>query len=165
MSANYQPLDSESFLPENNLGSEAGNSQLKRLLLVDNQAHVLRVMKLSLDRNGFIVDTALSAEVALQMAQEVRYDVVIADAELAQMNGRDLLDLVSERTPHNVPLKLLLLDAENYAAALDETLPADVEPLEKPISLRWLVLRLSAFFGHYDAGLAAASATGNSFGN
>ena len=165
MSANYQQLDSEAFLPEDQPSGKAGNSQIKRLLLVDNQAHVLRVMKLSLDRNGFIVDTALSAEVALQMAQEVCYDVVIADAELAQMNGRDLLDLVSEQTPHNVPLKLLLLDADNYAAALDETLPVDVEPMEKPISLRWLVLRLSEFFGHYDAGLAAANASGNSFGN
>ena len=44
-----------------------GLNKLKRILLVDDQAHVLRVIKLSLDRNGFEVDTALSGDTALAM--------------------------------------------------------------------------------------------------
>ena len=32
---------------------------LRRILLVDDEAHVLRVLRLSLDRNGYEIDTAL----------------------------------------------------------------------------------------------------------
>jgi len=75
---------------------------LNRILLVDDQAHVLRVIKLSLDRNGFEVDTALSAEIALDMLQQGAfesnpYDVVITDMDMPVMDGRELADCINRR--------------------------------------------------------------------
>jgi len=60
---------------------------MKRILLVDSQAHILRVMKLSLGRNGYEVDTALNGEVALEKMRETHYDVLIADKDLNSMTG------------------------------------------------------------------------------
>ena len=70
---------------------------MKRILLVDNQAHVLRVMKLSLDRNGYEVDTALSADVALGMLRKQKYDVLITDNSLSKMDGQQLIDTIADQ--------------------------------------------------------------------
>jgi len=129
MAANIQQPD---FLMQEEESLTTSGNQMKRILLVDNQAHVLRVMKLSLDRNGYEVDTALSADVALRMLRETRYDVLITDNALTKMDGQQLIDTVSEQFQSRAPIMFL------------------TECMEKPISLRYLVGRLNELFGKYD---------------
>ena len=129
----------------------AAFDNLKRILLVDDEAHVLRVMRLSLDRNGYEVDTALDGEVALRMLGERRYAVMITGAELAP-NGRGLCDSVRERLGERAPLMLVMSDAEasgGTGSPLGDC-PPGVEPVERPVSLRWIVARLNEYFGDYD---------------
>lgn len=123
---------------------------MKRILLVDNQAHVLRVMKLTLDRNGYEVDTALSGDVALRMLREASYDVLITDSGLEKLNGQQLIDTISEQFRSRAPAMFLVTDEnagelEQWCEKVDRT-----ECLEKPISLRYLVGRLNELFGTYD---------------
>jgi len=123
---------------------------MKRILLVDNQAHVLRVMKLSLDRNGYEVDTALSADVALGMLREQKYDVLITDNALSKMDGQQLIDTVADQFQSRAPVMFLVTEddtgmLEQWCSALDRT-----ECMEKPISLRYLVGRLNEMFGKYE---------------
>lgn len=147
MAANLQ--QSEPQL-SNMARSTATQNAMKRILLVDNQAHVLRVMKLSLDRNGYEVDTALSGDVALRMLRETRYDVLIVENALAKMDGRQLIDTIAHQFRSTAPAMFLVTDAdsselESWSAALERT-----ECVEKPISLRYLVGRLNELFGKYD---------------
>lgn len=128
---------------------------LKRILLVDDQAHVLRVIKLSLDRNGFEVDTALSAEIALEMLQQGRldanpYDVVITDMDMPVMDGQQLADCINRRFEVQAPLIFLVGEESDQQLAVWAESQASTEIVEKPISLRWLVSRLNGYFGHYD---------------
>jgi len=130
-------------------GTAPATNAMKRILLVDNQAHVLRVMKLSLDRNGYEVDTALSPDVALRMLRENRYDVLITDNELEKMDGRQLVKTVSDQFRSRAPIMFLVSDTEdtaldNWCETLDRT-----ECMIKPISLRYLVGRLNELFGKY----------------
>lgn len=123
---------------------------MKRILLVDNQAHVLRVMKLTLDRNGYEVDTALSGDVALRMLRENNYDVLIADNGLVKMDGRQLIDTVNEQFRSRAPAMFLVTDQnaadlETWSRQVDRT-----ECMAKPISLRYLVGRLNELFGKYE---------------
>ena len=148
MAANIQQSD---FNVQGDAYSSASGNPMKRILLVDNQAHVLRVMKLSLDRNGYEVDTALSGDVALRMLRETKYDVLIADNGLTKMDGQQLIDTIAEQFKSRAPAMFLVTEqaadsTEAWSSAID-----GAECLEKPISLRYLVGRLNELFGKYDA--------------
>ncbi len=153
MAANAQHITQAT--EEKRMSLKAGGQDghyMKRILLVDNQAHVLRVMKLSLDRNGYEVDTALSGEVALNMMAEEHYDVVISDHKLEKMNGPQFFASIEERFGSAGPLKFLITDEHMDSADNDGAWASDTcksELIEKPISLRWLIARLNEFFGHY----------------
>jgi|GEM_PF-1072231 len=130
--------------------ASAAAHQMKRILLVDNQAHVLRVMKLTLDRNGYEVDTALSPDVALRMLRETKYDVLIADNGLEKMDGQQLIDTVADQFKSRAPAMFLVTEQdaeslEQWSGDIERT-----ECMEKPISLRYLVGRLNELFGKYD---------------
>lgn len=147
MAANIQRADVHT-----NVGAYASvaANQMKRILLVDNQAHVLRVMKLTLDRNGYEVDTALSADVALRMLRETTYDVLIADNGLEKMDGQQLIDTIADQFKSRAPAMFLVTEQdaeslERWSVDIDRT-----ECMEKPISLRYLVGRLNELFGKYD---------------
>lgn len=123
---------------------------MKRILLVDNQAHVLRVMKSTLDRNGYEVDTALSGDVALGMLRETQYDVLITDNGLAKLDGQQLIDTIAAQFRSRAPAMFLVTDKnaddlEQWCDKVDRT-----ECIEKPISLRYLVGRLNELFGKFD---------------
>ena len=124
---------------------------MKRILLVDNQAHVLRVMKLTLDRNGYEVDTALSGAVALRMLREIQYDVLITDNGLEKLNGQQLIDAINEQFRSRAPVMFLVTDKPAEELAQWSSTAARTECLEKPISLRYLVGRLNEMFGPYDS--------------
>ena len=118
----------------------------RRILLVDEEAHVLRVMRLNLDRHGYEVDTALSCESALQSLREQPYDVVIMSGEMPDMSAQHLCENVASQTKDGVPLMLIMASPDD---AWIDTLSC-VERLDKPVSLRWIVARLSERFGDYD---------------
>lgn len=147
MAANIQQSDIYAY---DDAYASASANPMKRILLVDNQAHVLRVMKLSLDRNGYEVDTALSADVALRMLRENKYDVLITDNGLTKIDGQQLINTVSDQFQSRAPAMFLV--TERAANALEEWSSTidKAECLEKPISLRYLVGRLNELFGKYD---------------
>jgi len=135
---------------QQNSQTNSHQASMKRILLVDNQAHVLRVMKLSLDRNGYEVDTALSGNVALRMLRENKYDVLIAENGMEKMGGQQLIDTISEQFCSRAPAMFLVTEEdeqelENWSESLDR-----IECVEKPVSLRYLVGRLNELFGTYE---------------
>ncbi len=67
---------------------------LLRLLLVDDEPTLLQLLRRYLERQGFEVDTANSAEMALSLfdVDPQRYDIVITDLTLPGLNGAELLD-------------------------------------------------------------------------
>ena len=52
---------------------------MARLLIVDDDTDLLEGQKVFLEKNGYVVETALSIEEGLQKAQEAAPDLIIAD--------------------------------------------------------------------------------------
>ena len=71
------------------------NRKLK-LLLVDDEKNLLRVVSLNLAKRGFSAHTAVSAEEALRLLNNDGYDVIICDLRLGGMSGIELLSKVKE---------------------------------------------------------------------
>ncbi|MEJ5221081.1 MAG: response regulator, partial [Tepidiforma sp.] len=75
------------------------------LLVVDDEAGVLRLMKLELTAQGFRVITAADGEEALRLAEEQRPDAVVLDIMMPGISGLEVMRRLRERS--NVPIILV----------------------------------------------------------
>jgi DNA-binding NtrC family response regulator len=70
-----------------------------RVLLVDDQPELRRLFRRSLNRAGYVVVEAWNGRVAVQLAQQVLFDVVISDVRMPDMSGIELLRALNEQDP------------------------------------------------------------------
>lgn len=77
--------------------SETFASAPAKLMIVDDEADILTVMKTGLQRAGFSVDTFQRPLEALMQFRPGKYDLVLLDVKMAQMDGftlyRRMLDI------------------------------------------------------------------------
>ena len=68
----------------------------KWILVVDDDAMNLRMAEFILNKNGYSVTKAESANIALQMLREKDYELVLLDIEMPEMNGFELMQILQE---------------------------------------------------------------------
>ncbi len=90
-----------------------------RLLLVDDDDAVLRALRRVLRRGDWDLETAPTAEAALQLLPEWRPEVVIADYRMPGMNGVELLSRVKELSPRT---QRVLLTGQADPRAIEEAI-------------------------------------------
>lgn len=75
------------------------------LLVVDDEAGILRLMKLELSAQGFRVITATNGEEAITVAEEQRPDAILLDVMMPGLSGLEVMRRLRERS--NVPILLV----------------------------------------------------------
>ena len=65
-----------------------------RILVVDDVADVTEMIALFLKHAGFEVKTANSAMAALRITSQYRFDLIISDIGMPEMNGYDLAEVL-----------------------------------------------------------------------
>ncbi|MGB8260502.1 MAG: response regulator [Terracidiphilus sp.] len=78
----------------------------KIILCVDDNEQELSILKFMLITHGYRVVAATSAQEALALFSELQVDLVLADFEMPQMNGRQLVERLKAIAGH-VPMILL----------------------------------------------------------
>lgn len=73
--------------------------QIAKILVVDDDPHLLRLLSIRLETAGFEPVTAESAEAALAKLPAVRPSLIITDLRMDGMNGMALFDTVRSRYP------------------------------------------------------------------
>lgn len=72
----------------------------KKILLIDDEQHLCRIMKMNLERTGeFEVRTAHSGREGLELAKAVKFDLVITDFRMPGMDGRAVLSALKKMSP------------------------------------------------------------------
>jgi CheY-like chemotaxis protein len=66
------------------------NSTAKRILIVDDNVALGRVIQFAMEGAGFETMTAKNAQIAFELAQETQFDVVITDQQMPVMTGVEL---------------------------------------------------------------------------
>jgi len=118
----------------------------KTILLVDDEPHVLRILRLALEKENYRVLTAHNGEAALEILEEFSPDIVISDLDMPRMNGRELCRQIDEKfTKRNFLIIILTSRAERDHRVWASQIP-NLEFLEKPISVRNLKLMLENYF-------------------
>lgn len=118
----------------------------RTVLIVDDEAHVIRVLRLMLEREGYVVQSAADGAEALDRMAACRPDVMVSDIQMDGMNGRELCQTVRARYPDE-PFPVLVMTSMTAAEERDWVRKlVNVEFLEKPLSPRQLIARLSTLF-------------------
>jgi antitoxin Phd len=103
-----------------------------RLLIVDDEPSILASYSRSLTEAGFEVDEASDGAEALRRVEGHRFDAVLSDASMPQMDGLALLQRLRSRSPE-LPV-VLMQDRVDNLATIRATQFGAIQSLIKPIS-------------------------------
>ena len=95
------PISGEASVSSAPLPLDTGSGELhSRVLVVDDEAEVADLMRAVLESAGFDVATAESGAVALELLTEARFDAIVSDVRMPDIDGAALWRAVRERQPH-----------------------------------------------------------------
>lgn len=119
-------------------------SQGPAVLIVDDDLTIRIALKALLESDGFTVETAESAEQALEMLSGSRFTIVISDWEMEGMSGIDLCRKIRDLTDTSY-IYFFLLTSHSDPARLLEGLEAGADDfISKPYNPAELRVRLLA---------------------
>ena len=84
----------------------------KRILAVDDDESIRRILQVNLERGGYTVETAESGASALPLLLKNHYDLLISDVMMPEMDGLELLEHVRQ-SPELRRLPVILLTAQS----------------------------------------------------
>ncbi len=126
---------------------------MKNIIIVEDEPHVIRIMELALEKNGYVVTVTHNGEQALEKLKEDLPDLLITDINMPRMNGEVLCENIEKEFPdRKFPILVLTSKTEiehrEWTRKMDNTMF-----LEKPVSIRKLIKLLSDYKN--GSGLAA----------
>ena len=116
----------------------------QKVLIVDDEAHIVQVLSIKLRNAGYEVFTAVDGEEALELAGRVIPDLVITDFQMPYMTGMELCRALAENeTTARIPV--VILTARGYALDDEDLALGNIKDvLSKPFSPRAIVQQVKA---------------------
>jgi two-component system KDP operon response regulator KdpE len=112
-----------------------------KILVVDDEPQLRRVMKAALTKQGYIIADARSGEAALEKLREDRYDLVILDRNMPGMGGVEACRSIREHSDIGIIMLTVRKSEPDRIEALDAG--AD-DYVTKPFSMPELLARIRA---------------------
>jgi len=114
------------------------------VLVVEDEADVVDLLRYNLERAGFEVLIAMTGDQGLSSALENRPDIIVLDLMLPGLNGHEVCRaLKGDPSTEAIPVLMLTAKGEPHERVKGLELGAD-DYVTKPFSPRELVLRLQA---------------------
>lgn len=112
------------------------------ILLVDDEASIVQLARMYLEREGFRIEQAADGESALELAARLHPALIVLDVMLPKLDG---LEVCRRLRAENNPVAIIMLTArtEDIDKVLGLELGAD-DYLTKPFNPRELVARVKA---------------------
>ena len=117
------------------------NAQGRLILVVDDEARMVRFIQLNLEHDGFQVITAYNGREALEQVRSALPNLVLLDVMMPDLDGFDVLERIREQS--TIPVIMLTAKGEEDDRVRGLELGAD-DYVTKPFSPRELVSRVRA---------------------
>ena len=116
----------------------------QKILLVDDEEDILEFLSYNLEKEGFIVSTAINGKLAIQLAKKFKPDLIILDVMMPEMDGVTTCAEI-RKIPELENLLILFLTArsEEYSELAGFNAGAD-DYVTKPIKPKLLISRINA---------------------
>lgn len=118
---------------------------MNRILIVEDEKSIADMVKMCLGKNGYICEIAPDGMTATQKVEQKRYDLILLDIMLPDIDGYELIDYINQfqtpvifvtaKTSVNDRVKGLKLGAEDY--------------ISKPFDLEELLARIETVLRRY----------------
>lgn len=117
---------------------------MPRILVVDDEQHIVELIKFNLLKEGWTVDTALDGKFALKSAEANKPDLIILDVMLPELDGIEVCKRLQTREETaDIPVIMLSAKSEELDRILGLEIGAD-DYMTKPFSPRELIARIKA---------------------
>ena len=125
------------------------NTSKKRILVAEDEADVLQLVNLALQRAGFEVLKAEDGAAAVRLAREHSPALIVMDIMMPGMTGLEACRLLKQDSrTMRIPVVMLTAKAEEVDRIVGLELGAD-DYVTKPFSPRELVLRIQAILRRF----------------
>ncbi len=111
---------------------------MARILIAEDDAHMLRILSIWLRRNGHEVCEACDGLVAKQQLESGSFDFVVSDVNMPHMSGVTLAHWLREESGVDVPMIILSSRCDQQSIA-DDMAPLGIAVHPKPFSPSRLV--------------------------
>lgn len=112
----------------------------KRILLVEDEAHLVDAIKMNLELEGYVVKTAIDGKQGIDLFMSQRFDLVVLDVMLPTVDGITVCETIRLS---NETIPILILSAKSSSGDRVSGLKAGADDyLIKPFNLEELLLRV-----------------------
>src|SRR3990170_8532241 len=123
---------------------------MAKIIAVDDEPHILELVKLYLEREGYRVEGFATGKEALSRLSAAGPDLVVLDLMLPDIDGFEVCRQI--RAKSKVPILMLTARKDDVDKIVGLELGAD-DYLTKPFNPRELVARVRAILRCYQTGL------------
>lgn len=117
----------------------------KKILVVDDERHLVQIIKFNLEKKGFSVLTAYDGEEAVKKINEEEIDLLILDIMLPRISGFEICKRVRENArTRNLPIIILTAKGQEFDRNKAIRLGADFY-VTKPFSPKALIEKVGEF--------------------
>jgi DNA-binding response OmpR family regulator len=114
-----------------------------RILVVDDEESLCEILKFNLEKEGYFVDTALSAEEALTM-NIASYNLLLLDVMMGEISGFKLASILkNSKTTAAIPIIFCTAKDTEKDTVEGLTIGAD-DYISKPFSIQEVIARVKA---------------------
>ncbi|MCD6358383.1 MAG: response regulator [Dehalococcoidia bacterium] len=119
----------------------------KKILVVDDEPHVIRLLTFVLNKEGYDVSTAVNGEEAMAKICESKPDLMFLDVMMPRKNGHEVCREV-KGDPDLSDIHIIMLTAKGQETDKEEALDSGAnEFITKPFSPRKVVARVREILG------------------
>jgi CheY-like chemotaxis protein len=121
---------------------------MKKILLVDDEENVLKVMGEMLERGGYRVIYADSGKMCLEILETEKPDLILMDIMMPEMNGWEVVEKIKE-DESNRDIKISMLSVKSMKKDVEKSL-VDVDAdchMSKPVSSNELLNTVGGLLG------------------
>ena len=114
----------------------------EKILVIDDEEHIVELLRYNLKKEGFKVYGAFEGEKALSLASQLNPDLIILDLMLPGLHGYEVLWLL-KRNRQLAHIPVVILSAKTLKENIDEGMQLGADGyITKPFSIAELVIRV-----------------------
>ena len=128
---------------------------MKKILVVDDEIDLCEILRFNLENEGYEVDTAHSAEEALQILSD-QHDLILLDVMLEGMSGYQMANKLRTELKNSIPIIFLTAKNTENDLITGFSIGGD-DYITKPFSLKEVLVRMKAIARRAHKGTISSS--------
>jgi len=120
----------------------------RKVLVVDDEIHIVYVVAIKLRNNGYEVITAANGAEAFELVCEEKPDIIVTDFQMPVMTGLELVEKL-RRSEATKDIPVIMLTARDFAIEEEQKQDLQIsELLSKPFSPKELLRSIDDILYH-----------------